>query len=63
LDSTNGLFKTHSPHHNILATTLNRNQGKEMNKVLWDFGRAEALSWAQEAGFPAALKKKGKAKP
>ncbi|GBF90752.1 hypothetical protein Rsub_03053 [Raphidocelis subcapitata] len=30
------------------------------NQAMFDLGRAEALSWAQEAGFPAALAKAGR---
>jgi hypothetical protein len=29
-----------------------------MNQVIFDLGRKEALSWAQDAGFPAALARK-----
>ena len=29
------------------------------NQAMFDLGRAEALSWAQEAGFPAALARGG----
>jgi hypothetical protein len=39
--------------------TLRLPQTPAQNKAMFNFGRKEALSWAQEAGFPEALRHEG----
>jgi hypothetical protein len=41
----------------IASRPTPKRQGPEMSHSMFELGRAEALSWAQEQGFPAALAK------